>query len=72
MSRPIKVEDQVYDLLDELRRKGETFSQVIEGLLGAREKVLELFASIEGDLRYTDWKDRQLREFTRAVADRES
>ena len=42
MSRAIKVEEPVYNDLDNLRAKGETFSQVIEGLLDGRLKVFQL------------------------------
>ncbi|GAG85261.1 unnamed protein product [marine sediment metagenome] len=62
MSRAIKVEDQVYNELDRLRGKGKTFSQVIEDILGARLKIFELLNVVEGQLKYQDWKQRQIHE----------
>jgi len=37
MSKTIKIEDKVYQKLDEIRGKRETFSQVVERLLTIRE-----------------------------------
>lgn len=56
MSRAIKVEDQVYQELDLIRDKGETFSQIIERLLEARLKMFEVLNMIEGVLRYEKFK----------------
>ena len=55
MSRTIKLEDQTYQELDELRGKGETFSDTVSTLLLAREKVLVLFMMLEGRLKYREW-----------------
>ena len=60
MSRAIKVEDQVYQELDMIRGKGETFSQIIERLLQARLKMFELLSMIEGALQYEKWKQEKL------------
>ncbi|MBA7580034.1 hypothetical protein ES708_21920 [subsurface metagenome] len=60
MSRAIKVEDQVYTELDNIRTKGQTFSQVIEGLLACRLKLFETLNMIEGQLRYQEWKQKEL------------
>ncbi|MBA7545292.1 hypothetical protein ES705_37658 [subsurface metagenome] len=60
MSRAIKVEDQVYDELDSIRTKGQTFSQVIEELLACRLKLFETLNMIEGQLRYQEWKQKEL------------
>ncbi len=60
MSRAIKVEDQVYLELDNIRTKGQTFSQVIEELLAARLKLFETLNMIEGQLRYQEWKQKEL------------
>ncbi len=68
MSRAIKVEDQVYDDLDQLRGKGETFSQVIEGFLEARSKILALIPDMEGALKYRQWQEDQIRNLSRAAA----
>ncbi len=66
MSRAIKVEDQVYQELDMIRSKGETFSQVIERLLEARLHMFEALNVIEGVLRYREWQQRQQLEAIRA------
>jgi len=60
LSRAIKVEDQVYDELDMIRDRGETFSQVVGRLLEARLKMFEVLSMIEGVLRYEKWKQEQL------------
>ena len=65
MSKAIKVEDQVYDELDQLRGKGETFSQVIERLLVARLKIFELIYRVEELLKYEKWKQDQLQKALR-------
>ena len=62
MSKAIKVEAQVYTELDQLRGKGETFSQVIERLLVARLKMFELINRIEDLLKYQEWKQQQLQK----------
>ena len=62
MSKPIKVEDQVYNDLDKLRAKGETFSEVIAMLINARVRVLELWSILEGQLKYHEWRDQQLKD----------
>jgi len=67
LSKVIKVEDQVYNDLDKLRAKGETFSQVIEMLLSARVKVLELWSVLEGQLKYNEWREQKLQDLQRKV-----
>ena len=62
MSKAIKVEDQVYRELDRLKAKGQTFSQVIEDILEARLKIFELLNVVEGQLKYQDWKQKQIHE----------
>jgi len=42
MSKTIKLEDQVYDRLEQLREKRETFSQVVERLLETYFKLIVL------------------------------
>ena len=42
MSKTIKLEDQVYDRLEQLREKRETFSQVVARLLYLIYKVQDL------------------------------
>ena len=48
MSHTIKLEDQVYDQLERFRGKRETFSQVVERLLAAKEKANELLDILAG------------------------
>ena len=60
MSRAIKVEDKVYQELFQIRRREQTFSQVIEDLLNARIKIFELITVLEGQLDYREWQRRQL------------
>ena len=62
MSRAIKVEDQVYQELDLIREKGETFSQVVERLLEARLEMFKMLSMVEGVLRYQEWKQKLLLE----------
>ena len=62
MSRAIKVEDHVYQELYSIQVKGQTFSQVIEDMLGARIKIFELLNVIECQLKYQDWKQKQIHE----------
>jgi len=62
LSKGIKVDNQVYDDLDKLRGKGDTFSQVIEVLLESRLSTLNLMLSLEGALKFQDWKRDKLNE----------
>ena len=39
MSKTIKVEDQVYDRLEEIREKRETFSECVERLLKVYDTI---------------------------------
>lgn len=59
MSRAIKVEDQVYQELDQIREKGETFSQVVGRLLEARLEFFKTISIVEGVLKYQEWKQKQ-------------
>lgn len=60
MSKTIKVEDRVYDRLDEIRDFKETYSQVIEKLLAARESFCQVIEIIEADVKYRNWQREQL------------
>jgi len=60
MSRVIKVEDQVYKKLDQLRVGRQTFSDVIEDLLRSRNKILEAMNVLEGQLKFREWQREQL------------
>jgi len=60
MSKVIKVEEQVYDQLDKLKARGETFSQVIGDLLGARLQIFRLLDVLEGQLKFREWQRERL------------
>ena len=59
MPKPIKLEEHVYDGVDELRGKGETFSQAVERLIQTRETVCELLDVLEGMIKFTEWKRKR-------------
>ena len=54
MSKVIKVEGKIYDELDRLRGRRQTFSQVIEELLIARERLVELYQGLQPQSLYRD------------------
>lgn len=60
MSKQLKVTDQVYNQLDHLRGRGQTFSLVIEDLLTARLGIVEMLNQLEGSLRFRQWQHEQL------------
>ena len=62
MSKIIKVEVHVYNELAPLRDRGETFSQVVEELLIARRRLLELMNTLEGCLKVNKWREGRLRQ----------
>jgi len=69
MSKTIKVEDQVYEDLDQLRSKGVTFSWVIADLLAGRLKVFDLLSVLESQLRFREWQQGQIDAMTKARAE---
>ena len=64
MSKPIKVEDSVYDQLDKLRVGRQTFSDVVTDLLHARESMLVALNQLEGALRFREWQREQLEKLS--------
>ncbi len=66
MSSTIKVNADVYHQLDELRGKGETFSQVIAQLLETRVQVFSVIGVLENTVQYDEWKQGKLRELLAA------
>jgi len=56
MSKVIKVDNQVYDVLDMLRTGRQTFSDIIEELIFARIKMLETMDTLERVLRFREWQ----------------
>lgn len=62
MSKVIKVEDQTYQELDQLRVGRQTFSEVVKELLRSRLKILEAMDVLEGQLRFREWQREQLNQ----------
>lgn len=62
MSKTIRLEDQVYNDLDEIREKRETFSQSIERLLKVQVKVSELVMVLEGSTKLPEFQQDKLRQ----------
>ena len=60
MSKAIKVEDQVYQELDKIRGKGETFSQVVETLLNGRQAALVFLDVLESTYNFREWQRQEL------------
>ena len=56
MSKTIKLDDQVYQDLEEFRDKRQTFSEAVENLLGARAQFCQLINVLEGRIRFEEWK----------------
>lgn len=66
MSKMLKVNDQVYNQLDQLKVGHQTFSNVIGELLTARLKVFELINVLEGQLKYREWQQQELAKLTQS------
>jgi len=60
LSKAIKVEDQVYQELDKIRGKGETFSQVVETLLNGRQAALVFLDVLESTYNFREWQRQEL------------
>jgi len=60
MSKTIRVEESVYEELDLLRSKRETFCDVIGELLVTRGKTLEFLGILEGQIKFREWQHEQL------------
>ena len=54
MSKVITVEGKIYDELDRLRGRRQTFSQVIESLLIIKERLVTMYQGLELRGRYLD------------------
>ena len=59
MSKVIKVEDAIYQSLEQLKVGRQTFSDVILELLKSRLKMLEAMSTLEGQLKYREWQREQ-------------
>ena len=62
MSKSIKLGDDVYADLDEIRGKGETFSQAVDRLLDLRRMLLGIDPILRGQKAYQEFKDAEERE----------
>jgi len=56
LNKTIKVEDQVYDKLEQIRGKRETFSEVVGRLLDIYDKLGMISTLVEGQGAYQEWK----------------
>ncbi len=65
MRKTIKVDEQVYNDLDNFREKRETFSQAIVRLLALMSKVGELRSILEGGIKYEQWRKDELDKISR-------
>lgn len=70
MSKVIKVENHIYDKLDRIKDKGQTFSQIIEELLSVRGSLFNMLNVLEGQLKYNEWKAKRLQELEAAQRER--
>jgi len=60
MLKSIKVEEAVYNKLDELRGKRETFSQVVGRLIVIKEGIAGLVNVLEGNKAYAEYTAKKL------------
>jgi len=58
----LKIENEVYSQLENLKVGRQTFSEVIEGILKAREKMLEALNVLEGALQFREWQRQRFLE----------
>lgn len=61
MKHSIKLEDQVYQDLERIRDKRETFSQAVERLLQVRQNIAMMVGLVEGSKNYREWEAEQRR-----------
>jgi len=66
----IRVDDELYHELEQMKIRGETFTSVIRDLLKTREIVFELITELEKGTKYQDWKHQQFEYITQARAER--
>jgi len=71
-AKTIKLEEPVYNRLDQFRGKRETFSQAVERLLTLLDRVGELRSVLEGQIEYAEFKRKQLEKQAAAVGQRDS
>ena len=68
MSKLIRVSDEVHRDLDEVRGKGETFSQVIDRLIDIRRMIVGIEPILRGQRAFNEWKEQRDKE--KAAAER--
>lgn len=56
MRKTIKIDEQVYNKLDDFRDRHETFSEAVERLLAAQDMVRQLASILEGQLKFQEYK----------------
>ena len=56
MSKTVKLEDRIYNQLERVLDKRETFSGAVERLLAARDEFLEIARILEGKEAFEEWK----------------
>ena len=64
MSMSIKVDQEVYVRLDNLKGKGDTFSDVVKGLLEIQGAAGELEEMLSNSAVFRVWKREQLEKKT--------
>lgn len=72
MSTTIRVPDDVRRQLDELRDWRETYAQVIERLLAAREAFCQIIDILEGNVKFREWQREKLEKQEAANRRRDS
>jgi len=60
MSKSIKVSEEVYQLLLEMQRPRETFSDLVKRLLTAATLLTRIEPIIRGQHEFAKWKKEQL------------
>lgn len=55
MSKMIKLDDQVYNRLENFRNKGETFSEAVERLLEFPRRIRDAINIVKGQQAYQEW-----------------
>ena len=64
MSKTVKLEDSVYNRLEDFRDKRETKSQAVDRLLTMQEGIVGLQNVLEGQINFQEWKERELRKIS--------
>ena len=62
MSKLVRMSDEVYDRLEAIRDKRETFSEVVERLVKIHDKLGMITALAQGQLAYQEYLNEQLKE----------